>query len=106
MKAGALGAELVLSGKLPSDRARTWRFTQGYLKKTGEPSKVVNKAMTQARCSSGVVGIKVSILPPDAEIHDKIVVDDEMKNRILESCVEEPEVKKTKKKTVKKGAKK
>jgi len=105
MKAGALGAELVLSGKLPSDRARTWRFTQGYLKKTGEPSKVVNKAMTQARCSSGVVGIKVSILPPDAEIHDKIVVNDEMKNRIMESCFEEPVVKKPKKKkTAKKGA--
>ena len=92
---------------MPSDRARTWRFTQGYLKKTGEPSKVVNKAMTQARCSSGVVGIKVSILPPDAEIHDKIVVDDEMKKRIMESCFEEPEVKEVaKKKSAKKGAKK
>jgi len=27
MNAGALGAELVLSGKLPSDRARRWRFS-------------------------------------------------------------------------------
>jgi ribosomal protein S3 len=63
--------------------------------------------MTQARCSSGVVGIKVSILPPDAEIHDKIVVDEKMKERIMESCFEEPEVKKVaKKKSTKKGAKK
>ena len=48
MKSGALGAELVLSGKLPSDRAKSWRFSQGYLKKTGEPAKVVNRAMAQA----------------------------------------------------------
>ncbi|HIG51942.1 TPA: 30S ribosomal protein S3 [Candidatus Pacearchaeota archaeon] len=45
MNAGALGTELVLSGKLPSDRARTWRFTQGYLKKTGHPSKQVKKPL-------------------------------------------------------------
>ena len=46
MNANALGAEIVLAGKLPSDRARTWRFSQGYLKKTGEPSKVVRKAFS------------------------------------------------------------
>ena len=34
MKEGALGAEIRLSGKLPSSRARHWRFAQGYLKKT------------------------------------------------------------------------
>lgn len=76
MSAGALGAELVLSGKLPSERARTWRFAEGYLKKTGEPSKVVNRAMAQAVTSMGVIGIKVSILPPDAHIHDKIVINE------------------------------
>jgi small subunit ribosomal protein S3 len=84
MDAGALGTEIVLSGKLPSDRARTWRFAQGYLKKTGDPAKVVHFAMSQARTQKGVVGIKVSILPPDAHIHDKIVVDEELKRKIIE----------------------
>lgn len=79
MKAGALGAEIVLSGKLPSDRAKSWRFSQGYLKKTGDPSKVVKRAEAQATTMSGVVGIKVSILPPDAHIHDRIVIDDKIK---------------------------
>ncbi|MDP4039620.1 MAG: 30S ribosomal protein S3 [Candidatus Pacearchaeota archaeon] len=96
MNAGALGSELVLSGKLPSDRARTWRFAQGYLKKTGEPSKVVNKALAQAKTNQGVVGIKVSILPPDAIIHDKIVVDEALRIKIITEAVEEP-IKKTKK---------
>jgi small subunit ribosomal protein S3 len=99
MNAGAMGAELVLSGKLPSDRAKTWRFTQGYLKKTGDPSKVVNKAMAQATTQLGVVGIKVSILPPDAQIHDRIVIDEALMNQVKVEVIEEEKV-------VKKPAKK
>lgn len=83
IKAGVLGTEIVLSGKLPSDRAKTWRFSQGYLKKTGDPAKVVDKSQAQATTQLGVVGIEVSILPPDAHIHDKIVIDDELRRKIL-----------------------
>jgi len=82
MKAGALGAEIVLSGKLPSDRAKSWRFAQGYLKKTGDPSKVVDRAEAQATTHLGVVGIKVSILPPNAHIHDRININEELKEQI------------------------
>lgn len=82
MKTGGLGAEIVLSGKLPSDRAKSWRFAQGYLKKTGFPAKVVNRAMAQAKTMAGVIGIKVSILPPTAVIHDRIVVDDQLINTL------------------------
>ncbi len=82
MNAKALGAEIVLSGKLPSDRAKSWRFAQGYLKKTGDPAKVVNKATAQARTQQGVIGIKVSILPPDSKIHDQIVISDELVGKI------------------------
>ncbi len=32
MNAGALGVEITISGKLPSARARSWRFYMGYLK--------------------------------------------------------------------------
>jgi len=94
MRAKALGAEIVLSGKLPSERAKRWRFAQGYLKKTGEPSKVVHRAQSQAITMLGVVGIQISILPPDAIIHDKIVIDDKLRERLL---FVEPEVKDEKK---------
>jgi small subunit ribosomal protein S3 len=101
MKAGALGVELVLSGKLPSDRAKSWRFAQGYLKKTGNPAKVVSRAMAQAKTMLGVIGIKVSILPPEAHIHDKIVVDPALiallkqsQQKLTEVPVEEKPVKK------------
>jgi len=76
MKAGALGVEIVLSGRLPSERARSWRFSQGYMMKTGDPAKVVDRAMAQAVNIQGVSGIKVAILHPDAHIHDKILIDD------------------------------
>ena len=71
--------------RLPSERAKSWRFSQGYLKKTGHPAKVVDRAQAQAINMTGVTGISVSILPPDAHIHDKIVVDDKMRQKIKEN---------------------
>ncbi|MEK6933371.1 MAG: 30S ribosomal protein S3 [Nanoarchaeota archaeon] len=109
MGSGALGVEIVLSGKLPSERARSWRFAQGYLKKTGDPAKVVDRAMSQAKTLPGVVGIKVAILPPNAHIHDRIIIDSAVKEKIRIASVEalskpietpiEPKKKSTKQKT-------
>ncbi len=86
MKAGALGAEIRLSGKLPSERARTWRFASGYLKKTGEDRKKVDYAQTTAKTPAGVVGVKVSILRPDVFLPDRITVDDNMLEKIKENA--------------------
>jgi small subunit ribosomal protein S3 len=72
MQAGALGVEIRLSGKLPGARAKQWRFSQGFLKKTGDTAKVVDKAKARAETKPGTVGVKVSILRPDAELKDKI----------------------------------
>ncbi|MEA3329397.1 MAG: 30S ribosomal protein S3 [Nanoarchaeota archaeon] len=76
LNAGAKGVELKLSGKLPSARARTWRFKKGYLKKVGDSSKAVDKAQAIAQTKSGTVGIEVSILHPDTKIHDHIDLND------------------------------
>jgi len=89
MKAGALGAELVLSGKLPSERAKSWRFAQGYMMKTGDPAKVVDSAISQAITLPGVVGIKVRILPPTAHIHDRITIDEATLAKLKSLVVEE-----------------
>ncbi|MDO8508429.1 MAG: 30S ribosomal protein S3 [Nanoarchaeota archaeon] len=105
VKAGALGIEIVLSGKLPSDRAKRWRFTQGYLKKTGDPSKVVDRAQSQAKTISGIIGIEISLLHPDAHIHDRIVVDDALRSKLkitVENMSLQIEQKEKTKKTVKK----
>ena len=78
MKAGALGCELRLTGKLPSERARSWRFAQGYLKKTGDDAKIVDRAKAIAQTKPGTVGIKVSILSPGAIFKDRIIIDEEV----------------------------
>ncbi len=82
MEAGALGVEIRLNGKLPSSRAKPWRFAQGYLNKTGESAKVVDRAQARAETKPGTVGIKVSILSPDAIIVDRINVTEDMVNKI------------------------
>lgn len=93
MKAGALGAEIRLSGKLPSTRAKTWRFAQGYLKKTGDSAKVVSRAKAIAQTKPGTVGVKVAVLSPDAELRDKINVDEEMIKKIKGNLEEESQTK-------------
>ena len=82
MDSGALGTEIVLAGKLPSERAKTWRFAQGYLKKAGESSKIVNRAEARANTLLGTIGIKVSILPQDAVIEDQIDVNQQTIDKI------------------------
>ena len=102
MRNGAAGVEIVLSGKLPSERARSWRFAQGYLKKTGDTAKVVDRAMSQAKTIPGVVGIKVSILSPDAPIHDRIVVDDTLLAKLKMQSLPEEKIEKVQEKQKKK----
>src|SRR3990167_9439533 len=82
MNSGALGAEIRLSGKLPGARAKTWRFAQGYLKKTGDSAKVVDRAQATAQTKPGTVGVKVSILSPYAHLTDKVNLDLELINKL------------------------
>ncbi len=73
MEGGAAGVEIVVSGKIPSSRARAWRFYQGYLKKCGDTALTkVNVAYGIARLKTGVVGIKVSIMPTKEGLADDI----------------------------------
>jgi small subunit ribosomal protein S3 len=105
MNAGALGAEIVLGGKLPSARAKTWRFSQGYLRKVGDTAKVVDKAQAVAQTKPGTVGVKVSILSPTAILSDKITLTKEIIEKLKMNSIavdEEPEEKTKTKKKVKK----
>jgi small subunit ribosomal protein S3 len=91
MNAGARGVEIRLNGKLPSSRAKPWRFAQGYLKKTGHAAKVVDRAQARAETKPGTVGIKVSILSPEAKLLDRIDVNEEMLSRIKSNLITEEE---------------
>lgn len=107
MGSGALGVEIVLGGKLPSSRAKSWRFSQGYLMKTGDSAKVVERAKSTAQTNPGTVGVKVAILPPNVVLKDRIKMDNDAIEKIkmniiaqnqIPVLVEEIKVKKLRKK--------
>jgi small subunit ribosomal protein S3 len=101
---GALGAEILLSGKIPSSRAKTWRVYSGYLKKCGDIAiSKVKSAQSQALLKTGIVGIKVKIMTPDTFLPDKIKIFDEEQQTIVEEI--KPKVEKKRKPTKKKATK-
>lgn len=101
--AGARGVEIRLNGKLPSSRAKSWRFAQGYLKKVGDTAKVVDKAQAIAQTKPGVVGVKVSILSPYVKMIDDVRIDSDAIEKIRKNEIEMGEEmnKKPTKKTIK-----
>ena len=85
MDAGALGIEIIISGKIPGSRAKSWRFYSGYLKKCGDIALIgVDKSIGQALLKKGVIGVKVSIMPPETELPDKIELLDDKEEVIGE----------------------
>jgi len=75
MEAGALGAEIIISGKLRTDRARYEKFRAGYLPKSGDPAvKHMRKAVSHVQLKPGMYGVKVRIMPPGAEFPDQVQI--------------------------------
>jgi len=97
MRSGALGIEISISGKVPSARAKSWRFYQGYLKKCGDIALSVRKSNAQAQLKTGIVGVKVSIMPPDLKLPDDIELVDFVETKV-EEVKEAPEEPKEEKK--------
>ncbi len=73
MESGARGIEIIVSGKVPGARARSWRFYQGYVKKCGDAAqRAVRKATKWAMLKPGIVGIRIAIMPPGIRLPDDI----------------------------------
>lgn len=73
MDAGALGAEVIASGKIAAKgaRAKRLRVGAGYLPKSGEPSRLVRVAHVTAYPKFGAIGVRVKIVPPGTVFPDK-----------------------------------
>lgn len=75
MAAGALGAEVIISGKLRTDRARYEKFRAGYIPKSGDPARrYIRRAELHAQLKPGILGVKVRIIPPDAKFPDQMPI--------------------------------
>ncbi|KAF8626550.1 hypothetical protein AX15_004852 [Amanita polypyramis BW_CC] len=63
MESGAKGCEVVVSGKLRAARAKSMKFTDGFMIHSGQPARdFVDYAVRHVLLRQGVLGIKVKIM--------------------------------------------
>lgn len=75
MESKALGVEIIIRGKLTTERSRFEKFRAGYLPRVGDPVlKSLKVAVADVQLKQGLFGIKVRILPPNVEFIDKPVM--------------------------------
>ena len=87
--AGALGAEIVLSGKVTGARSRVEKFNRGYIKHNGEPAQeVVDHGQGVAVMKLGTIGVTVRIIPPGAKLPDDFAVRDDAEAPSVEQAAE------------------
>lgn len=84
----ALGVEIKISGKVPSTRAKSWRFYMGYMKKCGDIAvEGVQVATKAAILKTGAIGVQVRILPSSVKLPDHIKVLKEVTTEVVEQKV-------------------
>lgn len=73
MENGALGAEIIASGKLAAKgaRAKTIRKSVGYIPKAGNVTELVREAAATSYPKYGAIGVKVRIVPPGTVFPDR-----------------------------------
>lgn len=63
IKDGAKGCEVIISGKLRQQRAKSMKYKQGYLISTGQPRlDYVDEAVRHVFFKQGIMGVKVKIM--------------------------------------------
>ncbi|XP_062087794.1 small ribosomal subunit protein uS3y-like isoform X2 [Humulus lupulus] len=63
MESGAKGCEVIVSGKLRAQRAKSMKFKDGYMISSGQPVKeYIDSAVRHVLLRQGVLGIKVKIM--------------------------------------------
>ena len=75
----ARGVEIIVSGKVTSQRARTQIFRAGTMSKSGQPAQEgVDKGVAQCVQKSGTLGIIVKIMRADTRMGDTVKLKREM----------------------------
>ena len=72
-RAGAVGVEIVMRGKLTSQRHRYEKYHAGYLPRSGDPAlKNTRVSVVSVQLKQGMIGITVRIIPPGAVFPDQV----------------------------------
>ncbi len=65
MESGAKGCEVIVSGKVRGQRAKSQKFGDGYMIKTGHARELyVDSAVRHVMMRQGILGVKVTIMLP------------------------------------------
>ena len=112
MEAGAMGVQIIVSGKLRGDRSAFEKHTQGILPRAGNYAKdLVSEDITHTKTPMGLIGIKIRIarkekLVPEFKLKGKSEIDmktEKQKNAdkiIAESETEQIKIEEEKMKTL------
>lgn len=84
---GALGAEIIISGKVAAKSARKKKIRKsiGYIPKVGDVVSLVREGRATAYPKHGAIGIKVRIVPPGTVFPDRVVKKVEIPREISNS---------------------
>ncbi|MGC8680193.1 MAG: 30S ribosomal protein S3 [Candidatus Micrarchaeia archaeon] len=85
MENGALGAEIITTGKLAAKGAKAKQIKKsvGYIPKAGNVVELVKEAHTTAYPKYGAIGVKVRIVPPGTVFPDRDIKSIEIPKAIL-----------------------
>ena len=71
-RGGAKGCEVIISGKIRGQRAKSQKYKAGYLVSTGQPMlEFVDLAVRHVELRQGVLGVKVKIMPDTERVIGK-----------------------------------
>jgi small subunit ribosomal protein S3e len=93
MESGAKGIECVVAGKIRGARAKSMKFTDGYMIKSGDPKRqYVDTAVRHVALRQGMLGVRVTImLPwdpsgktgPKNPLPDQVVIQDPKEDTVM-----------------------
>jgi len=96
IKEGARGCEVIISGKLRQQRAKSMKFKQGYMICTGQPKlDFLDIAVRHVSFKQGIMGVKVKIMlpqDPTGKAGVKAILPDHVDIRDPKEDDEEPEI--------------
>merc|ERR1712212_555027 len=105
MESGAKGCEVVVSGKLRGQRAKSMKFTDGLMIRSGDPRRhYVDKAVCHVPLRQGVLGIQVKIMLPHdptgksgprVALPDHVIIQDPKEETVIDEPYSEQKLEKT-----------
>jgi small subunit ribosomal protein S3 len=85
IRSGARGVEVHISGKVTSQRARHQVFRAGIISKCGTPAdEGVDKGVCHLTLKSGILGIRVKIMPESYQLPDEVKILEGIFDRTIE----------------------